>query len=922
MERESLDSVSGTSEGGEAVSVSEPAGVTVEPSSASAETTGTRNEKEPARKRVRGASRSNDLLYSEFIKLNEHYKTKTGKEYPSYWCVCKHCEAKKVEWQKKYPNQTVGCPVSRRLNFVLRDCQNHLKNCKHYYRACYAEKRAALYYEGKIPSLEDSARPRKAPPPSAAVAGPSSVAAASEVSSLGGSPWNTPQSIGVKKPATMHKYMSPKMTASDMSRSLNFIAEWIVDTGQPFNCVERGSFRRMIDSFRPRASELLPYRKKIRSVIMTMASAAQKDVKDMIEDGKQAGRRIGVTVDGWNGVNKKHVDGVMVKVGCLVYPGDCEECGTDHDGVNVARSWDDLCARQDKDWSYLTTDNAGQCGRARRILARRYPEKLFNCCWAHQLNLMVKHLLQHSEFADVASSAASVAKALNKSSSKWLPKLNDKINVTYGFVHTRATKVMTVCDTRWNSTQACFASQLRIRHAMRVYAIENSCDGSFPNPLKILEDNSYWHKLGEAELLIRPFCEASFLMQRVTNTMAHVMLVLLNMAKHISDFCRGEETMVASASVILDIEKRWMSQENHLFFLTFAFHPAFRAAAHQILRNSLAKRGSWTDKRNPLTTVRVAHAARFYYEKFNLFSSQDDAGQKRELANVAKQVGRYLRTPSFLPMPYNDGEDPHEWWDFFKDENPEVAVLAQFLLDAPVQSADVERLFKSFSEFLSDKRNRLNTDALFGSACVKDSLKRKYPEDLVDQDGAKRHSKNRFVNPEEYKKAAQQTQDSTDTHGNMERVATEQMVERDNDTPSEDANDEEEQVQQEQETDKRLPGEDDFSHLLRALTYLDTQETTDDSSDDDSEGNNATNVNELDVEDNGDGSLPNEDPPEKRDFAVVLEQIPNMDDRRYPQENTAYFRRKRYCRNDKYSLLNMINGDLELPSIASAFKNT
>ena len=110
MERESLDSVSGTSEGGEVVSVSEPAGGTVEPSSASADTTGTRNEKEPARKHVRGASRSNDLLYSEFIKLNEHYKTKTGKEYPSYWCVCKHCEAKKLSGRRNIQTKLLGVP--------------------------------------------------------------------------------------------------------------------------------------------------------------------------------------------------------------------------------------------------------------------------------------------------------------------------------------------------------------------------------------------------------------------------------------------------------------------------------------------------------------------------------------------------------------------------------------------------------------------------------------------------------------------------------------------------------------------------------------------------------------------------------------------------------------------------------------------
>jgi hypothetical protein len=63
---------------------------------------------------------------------------------------------------------------------------------------------------------------------------------------------------------------------------------------------------------------------------------------------------------------------------------------------------------------------------------------------------------------------------------------------------------------------------------------ENS---DIPAALMVWKEKECWHKLEEAELLIHPFCDASFLMQQEANTMAHVMLVLLNLYHHISKYC-------------------------------------------------------------------------------------------------------------------------------------------------------------------------------------------------------------------------------------------------------------------------------------------------------------------------------------------------------------------------------------------------
>jgi hypothetical protein len=50
----------------------------------------------------------------------------------------------------------------------------------------------------------------------------------------------------------------------------------------------------------------------------------------------------------------------------------------------------------------------------------------------------------------------------------------------------------------------------------------------FPDACKVWASDAFWHDLEEAELLIRPLCDASYLMQcNKGNTLVHVVLVFL-----------------------------------------------------------------------------------------------------------------------------------------------------------------------------------------------------------------------------------------------------------------------------------------------------------------------------------------------------------------------------------------------------------
>ena len=74
-------------------------------------------------------------------------------------------------------------------------------------------------------------------------------------------------------------------------------------------------------------------------------------------------------------------------------------------------------------------------------------------------------------------------------------------------------------------------------------------------------------------------------MQRDANTMAHVVLVLLNLIQHLVTFCGDNGDIL---ELLADIEKRWNQEENALFFLGFALHPEYNKTAVGILTQSLA----------------------------------------------------------------------------------------------------------------------------------------------------------------------------------------------------------------------------------------------------------------------------------------------------------------------------------------------
>ena len=157
----------------------------------------------------------------------------------------------------------------------------------------------------------------------------------------------------------------------------------------------------------------------------------------------------------------------------------------------MARGWESfLSTYPDYTFSYHLYDDAGQCASAHCILDLRHPHMIFQRCWAHQINLMVKALLGLKVFRDACKQAVASEKAINASSSKWYPQLRTRADQMYGKHLSK--NIMTVGETLWNSTQGCFASLLCMRGACRLFAIHHQNSPNFPMACIPWCENSFW----------------------------------------------------------------------------------------------------------------------------------------------------------------------------------------------------------------------------------------------------------------------------------------------------------------------------------------------------------------------------------------------------------------------------------------------
>lgn len=255
----------------------------------------------------------------------------------------------------------------------------------------------------------------------------------------------------------------------DEKRILHVLClELVVDNNLPFSFVERFTFRKIVEFLHCAAVNNLPHHRLVAGRLLTERSkvAVAWGLNELTQRSK-CGQYIGLSSDGWMNINKNHILAVVLTCNDFQFTIDSVQCGNEHHGIAVAQETKEFLlelAKEDNRYgaqyiiSYFCSDDAGQCGRARRILALRWPHMIFMKCFAHQVssvrlpvvwilllflicsltafkqqvNLIVKELLTSKEYAEITKLVTSLSTCLSKSSSNWMKRLRDKMMELYG----------------------------------------------------------------------------------------------------------------------------------------------------------------------------------------------------------------------------------------------------------------------------------------------------------------------------------------------------------------------------------------------------------------------------------------------------------------------------------------------------------
>ncbi|POM61563.1 hypothetical protein PHPALM_29402 [Phytophthora palmivora] len=397
-----------------------------------------------------------------------------------------------------------------------------------------------------------------------------------------------------------------------------------------------------------------------------------------------SGGRLNFLSDVWQNIAKVHLLGCMLALFGTIVTYGLFATGSRHDGIAIAQQMENVIKEiEAKGWRIgaVVTDNAGQCGRARRILALRHTRIAYVRCFAHDINNLVKAVL-NSAFRKLTKTASRATVTLNTSSSKWLVRAQAIIIATYG----KSLGFINLCETRWNSMQGCFASLLRVRNALLQFAIKYDDDGEFPDALRVFSDPNFWRELVAAEGIIRPLSNVSYKLQRDENTLADVVVSYRDIYRgFLGDFDNLELTAL--------VDKRWYQCEQPLMLLALFLHPLHVHVAVAINKEASKLR----------FLERLCGYGIYYYRRY--FESEEVEGLAADFH--AWYRGIFVDS-SLVQFNGNVGQ----FWSFAGDirHDSKLPKLAAVVLSIAVNTATCERYFSELAAIHTARKNRMDPD--------------------------------------------------------------------------------------------------------------------------------------------------------------------------------------------------------------------
>ena len=472
----------------------------------------------------------------------------------------------------------------------------------------------------------------------------------------------------------------------------------------PFTLFEEGYIRSAIAAVNPFAVAEIPssyMAKKILKQLVDDATAAMEDkLVVKVRRFPLMPASLTMAVDTWISTSNEAIFGVVVSCSNISIPCSTSMSFQKETGANLAimvediiQQWVKRCG-EERLVNNFVSDDAGACGKARRILALRYPYIVFQKCFAHQINLACRDFLQtygHEALLTIRKLMFKVQK------SKTLQNIYlQHCQKCYG--KHKGFKLKQISEIRWNSAHSALSSVLRVRSALLDLAGEEPAFSAI--------DASLIRRCSRLEKLLRPITEISIQMQRGDQTIGFAMESLLILYRTFMQVENETRTEILQA-----LESRWRKLEQPLFLVAYMLHNdyylVFRTMCKVLQQKDAVK--EW------LFWGFVGMYVRKYIPgDVDVKAVCEETEQFLNLSGERTSLDEKLDSRAITPALFCKA---------LAVDCPSVSQLAYFLQTATCQSATCERLFSAYKLMHTKTRNRLKHDNMRDLAVLRHHLK-------------------------------------------------------------------------------------------------------------------------------------------------------------------------------------------------------
>eukprot|EP00918_Siedleckia_nematoides_P065076 GHVU01141478.1.p1 GENE.GHVU01141478.1~~GHVU01141478.1.p1 ORF type:complete len:741 (-),score=98.90 GHVU01141478.1:997-3219(-) len=483
--------------------------------------------------------------------------------------------------------------------------------------------------------------------------------------------------------------MDTELTLAERKRFHILCLEMVATLRLPLNMFEaNGLFRRILELIRPAAAKDIPTAKNLGgSLLNEEARGCLEETLPLVKGGCAAGKPLCVGVDGFGNVSKEHVFGVVVGCGGASFALDDgagnRETGDQHHGLATAELLEQILGSAAETVGVrvraLCTDEAGENGRAKRILALRLPDLYLARCLSHHNALTAKQLLRLDRFRGVIQTAAGIVKVIRKSERKWKPRLDAESVRLYQ----QAPSLCPLFDVRWNTAQACVASCLNIKTALEGFWRPFRSEPKFPVVLLNLEEPRFWEGCRKTYDVLLPLTIGNMIMQRDSSGVSDAVFMF-------GTYVRASVSAKEPALMQV-VRSRWDELEHPIFLMAWFLDVRFIAFFNEARTLTAAE--------STFPVLFLADVVLFYYIKW--FGDDTDglaAAVGRWVLQTMPEIGKYKLTSTF--------------WDLMLLHHDagtrKLARMAVHVSGLPIQTANCERLFSDYGRQKSKARHRLD----------------------------------------------------------------------------------------------------------------------------------------------------------------------------------------------------------------------